>query len=744
MTAKMPKLMGFISILAVLCMLCACSDGTVKYTNDYKEPDFFEQTQSGTVAENDAYILSWNAEEYSLSLVQKSTGQKWSTIPYDTANETVDGYARVNLHSPLTLWYVESGKNNLKSISAYQDCVNNGSITCEKIENGLRVTYYFMSLEISVSVDYELTADGFTASIPTDKITENQQRVYSISLLPYFVATKNAPDSYLFVPSGSGALIYTDTALRPVSSYSESVYGNDAAKAVNSKINSDYGCKLPVYGVHNAADNSGIFAVISSGAESAKIEATAADPDIGYSSAYATFILRGSTTVSVTEVRGSESLVEKYSDDISSIDKFTVRYFVMDSSADTSYNAMASLYRDYLLENGGLNNASQTADWYLNVLCGARIKKTILGVPYYSTVSVTSLEEASEIVEKVSSIGNTAPIIKLSGFGDYGLDIGKIAGGFGVSNKFGGKKELAELEKKAEENADSLYFNFDVIRFGKSSSGFSTRTDAAKSANGTSAISGYYDVASNILRLDYGEYGFIMRSKLPNVIDKLLEKAEDLSMNGLALDSLSSVSYSDYSDSDYYVKGNMARDVSKIVTDIKSSKYKVAVSQANVYAAGIADCVLGTPQSSSGYDALDVDIPFYQMVFKGYVPIYSSELNLSANSRRTFLEALKSGQGLGFSVNDSYSSNLMTGANSALAAGVFDDIFDEMKGYIEESADFLERVRNVGITEYKVLSDTLSKTVFENGTVVYVNLGMSDEQTPLGVLEKMSFIYGKE
>ena len=91
MRVKIPKLTGLICILTALCMLCGCADGAVKYTPDYKEPDFFEQTPSGTVAENGEFTLFWNADNYSLTLTKKSTGRKWSTIPYDTESKTVDG-----------------------------------------------------------------------------------------------------------------------------------------------------------------------------------------------------------------------------------------------------------------------------------------------------------------------------------------------------------------------------------------------------------------------------------------------------------------------------------------------------------------------------------------------------------------------------------------------------------------------------------------------------------------------------
>lgn len=732
-----------LSAVTVLAMLCSCGRESSKATKVYILPDDMEIIQSGQVAENSNYIMNWDDSYKSVTITEKSSGCRWSTIPYDTETESVDGYAKVNIHSPITISYIEDQSNDMKSMGAYQGAINKSTVSCKTIENGVRVTFYYDALGITVPVEYFLEDDGFSARIPIEDIEENGNKVYSISLLPFFAAVKNNPNSYLFVPSGSGALIYTDSQTKQAGTYSESVYGDDAVTSVTSCISDNYGAKLPVYGVRDALNQKGIFAVITSGAESAKIEAQAASIDIGYSSVYATLLLRGSDYVTVTDISGIGENVANYSENVVDIDYFTVKYFLISEASKSDYNGMAEIYRFYLSNNNMLKSSEQTSDYYLNILGGMRVKNMFLGIPYHTTYSATSLEQALEITKEAIAESGNIPIIKLQGYGDYGVDVGKIAGGYKISSKFGSKKDLNSLLNFAKENSVELFIDFDVLRYSRSSSGCSN-SDAASTVNLTGGTSGYCDVSSNIIRKDYSEFGFIKRSALSSIVNKLVEKASKLSIDGISLSTLSSVAYSDYSDGEYTVKSHMARDVSEIIDNVNNSGYKTAVAMANAYAAGKADCILGTPEKSSSYDIIDVEIPFYQMVFKGSVPLYSSEINISANSRRSFLQALKTGQGLGFSVCSEYEVDMMTLAHSAFAGSQWQDIKTNVISMIKEASPFLCSVRNEQVVSYNILTSTLTSTKFSNGCVIYVNLGQTPVNTPLGLVESMGFIYGKE
>ena len=72
--------------------------------------------------------------------------------------------------------------------------------------------------------------DGVRLSVNPKMIQESENRVISISIAPFFCGVKNdTENSYLFVPSGSGALVDTKTVSDQGSTYSAQVYGYDPA-----------------------------------------------------------------------------------------------------------------------------------------------------------------------------------------------------------------------------------------------------------------------------------------------------------------------------------------------------------------------------------------------------------------------------------------------------------------------------------------------------------------------------------
>ena len=109
--------------------------------------------------------------------------------------------------------------------------------------------------------------------------------ILSVSVLPFFCSAENPKENYLFVPSGSGALMMTDDSERNTRRYSEPVYGLDAAAMPMFQNTAQNAVRLPVYGARNG--NDAMMAVITSGAETATIDAVAGDEQFGYSAAYA-------------------------------------------------------------------------------------------------------------------------------------------------------------------------------------------------------------------------------------------------------------------------------------------------------------------------------------------------------------------------------------------------------------------------------------------------------------------------
>lgn len=62
----------------------------------------------------------------------------------------------------------------------------------------------------------------------------------------------------------------------------------------------------------------------------------------------------------------------------------------------------------------------------------------------------------------------------------------------------------------------------------------------------------------------------------------------------------------------------------------------------------------GSPANSARFDAVDEDVPFYQLVFRGRIPIALSPINMAGDVTKRYLQAIETGSGLYFSLTDTY------------------------------------------------------------------------------------------
>lgn len=91
------------------------------------------------------------------------------------------------------------------------------------------------------------------AEILYDEIEEyGAARITNIDLFPSFGAGKVGEDGYLFLPSGSGALVDYADSESSSASYRQMVYGENPAVGLLLKTKPEQGAiRLPVFGAKN-------------------------------------------------------------------------------------------------------------------------------------------------------------------------------------------------------------------------------------------------------------------------------------------------------------------------------------------------------------------------------------------------------------------------------------------------------------------------------------------------------------
>lgn len=726
-------------LIAVLFALALCGCGgkaDLNLLKTYRLPESVSNVKSGVIVENDRLELSWDSDRLCVSVKEKQTGDVWSTIPYDfyASGETADGYRADGICSAIRVAYLDAKNKTENEVNTNSDL---SYVNVQKSDTGIRITYYFDKVNISVPITFILEEDCLSVSVENALMTEGENKILRVSLLPFFVSAANDDSSYLFAPSGSGALLYTDDSQRQVRKYTEPVYGRDASAQTIYQDTETESIRMPVFGAKTS--DKGIFAIITAGAETAEISAVAGDAQYGFSGIYPTFSMRGSASSLVKGSANTNNDITKYSEDVVRLSKCTVKYYLLDK-AHNDYNGMAEYYRNYLEETDGFRQRETSADAIITLLGGLEERKLFLGLPYHTLSPVTDFAQAQSILSDILGHTDAKLAVNLKGFGSSGLDYGKAGGGFAPDKVFGGKKGLKALSSWAQSNQTDLFFNLDTVFLTESAGKFKVR-EAAVSANDVRAR--YCDY--NIVTREQSDSVFAYltnRLTLAKSASAVAQSMQKSGMTGAGLSTLTSVAYSDYASPDYYCKAHMSDDVTNILHSLAQQGINALGEKANSYAVGLLDYVSHAPVSSSKYYALDEDIPFYQMAFRGYATLSGEPVNLSSEPRIAFLQTVSTGSALSFSLCDHYNDTVFKSPHSAIAMSVYADIKDTVNGYINELKPLLTALSNAQLLSY-TREGELAVSRFSNGVTVIVNYGETEKETELGTVKAQNFLFGR-
>lgn len=727
-------------VLAVSLSSCTTGNKTwqAKAFNSIKESIYPERND---VAENDNYVLIWDDSKKQIMLKEKASNRIFGMSPVSEDENQVDELGmpvkrHPQLESALLVEFINPD-NNVEDIAvSYTDAVKNGHLNCEFINNGLKVEYYFDSVEIMIPVNYLLRDNGLVVSINPKEIQEGKYHITRISIAPFFCSVENKiGDGYLVYPSGSGAITYSKEISQEGLYYSDQVYGEDLSIEKWDDPTTEKSIKIPMYGA--VSKGNGICAIIESSEESALIQMRSGAKAYGYSSVYSTFQVRGYTDnvaemfsgTKVKDVIYANSMIET---------ELSVGFYPL-SAEQSDYSGMASVYRNYIKEKYNLSKID-SGDSLLNIkfLGGTEIKESFLGIPYTSLYALTTLEEVKNIIDDLSDeiqISN----INLVGFGESGLNVGELCGGYKIGKSLGTEKQMNELAMLCNDKGINLYMDFDTISFADKGLGVGS---LAKSVSNKVAYQYDYDLAVRG-RINDTRYALIARKDLLNSSNKLISKINKWGLNGVSLSTLSSQSYSDYSDKSstlYYVKGNYVNDVLEYYSSLKSAGKKIISSDANSFDAYNSDFVFDVPTKSAKMNIFDEDIPLYEMVMKGYVGISGESINLSYNSEFEILKAVESGMGITYTVMNNYSNRLIDSNETIFYNCKYSEIKDGMISDYNSLYKYYSSVANAEIVNHQILENGLRETTFENGVKAYVNFTSENLDSPYGAVDAYGYL----
>lgn len=731
-------------LLAVLLLiLCAsCGKQIPSHTKNFDEQAVSAEPEAALLAQNDQFRLEWDDGTGGIRLVEIATQRTWGTSPADPETPQLDEYGEpVRRHpmvnSALTVNYISATTQTEDTLTTYAGAVKSGRMACRTLEDGLRVDYYFDDISIMIPVEYRLRNTGVEMRVITGDIQEAENKLVSVALAPFFCSAENdKTDSWLFVPSGSGALVYPQSRSQQGSSYAAQVYGTDPVIEQWDLPTTEKYVRLPVYGAKSG--DTAVCAVIEDGAESAVVQVSSGARAYGYSSVWASFIIRGYTANETTLLVDSKVKNTIYADGITASELAIGFYPLTDDEAN--YAGMARVYRDYL----GLSGTAADTALHLNFIGGEMLSQSFLGIPYSSLFASTTAQQAQNIASELIRQG-LKPSVQLTGFGETGLTISQLAGGFQISGKLGGRKGVNTLAEYLAANGVETYVDFNLVNLKQSGNGFRLFFDSAQCASRKIALQYDFDIATRS-RIEESQYRLLARDRLQDAAIMLLKKTGKDAFTGYSLATLTNTAWSDYSnrtDTATYAKGAMAQDTVAAMQMLRQDGKKLLGSDANAYAAAVADRVTDVPLTSSRESIFDADIPFYAMVFKGKVALAGESVNLAENPVRQLLLSVESGAALNYTVTAAYDIRLIAADQPLFYSSRYANIRESLLEQTACTTDYYAAIAGKAIVGHSIISEQLRMTEFEDGIRVYVNFGNQPQQTPLGVVNGQDFIMGR-
>ena len=156
---------------------------------------------------------------------------------------------------------------------------------------------------------------------------------------------------------------------------------------------------------------------------------------------------------------------------------------------------------------------------------------------------------------------------------------------------------------------------------------------------------------------------------------------------------------------------------------VKTAKenHKLLLSNPNDYAAGLCDVLCDLPTQNGGYNCFDEEVPFYALVYRGYIPLYGRALNLSVNSEDQLLSQMEAGIAPAFRLTETADRELASSYADISSRTVYENNQEDIVKILAECRSTLQKLSGSELLEHTVLSKGVTRSVFAGGFVMYVN-----------------------
>ncbi len=572
----------------------------------------------------------------------------------------------------------------------------------------------------NVSVIYNLADDGLEVRIPFSEIEYKQKYpIVEIRPLPYFGAGGVNDEGFMLVPDGSGAIINFNNQKQSQNSYKSDLYGWDYAINRDAVIDENR-ANMPLFGISN--NGSSFLCILGEGNSYAYIEAGVSGATHGFNYAAANYNLIHSEMMDISAK--SDRTVRMFEEKLPEED-ITQKYIFLD---DADYVSMATVYREHLMEQFPMMAKKTESDLPVAVEIIGAIDRTkhYMGIPVRRPYELTSYKEALGMIKELKEAGFTDLSVNYNGWFNKGI-LHKAPNKVKLISELGSEKDFKNLVNYTNDNNVDLYLaaTIQFVYNNSMTDNFIGVRDAAKYVNRKLVELAPYNPVFYGRQDGLYTYYLAKPSYYLNNLDRYAKGVADLGAKGLAFEDIGKILSADYNRKNAVSREAVKKLQMQKLEELSSGGQNIMIRSGNMYAAPYADFILDVNLTTKGYNIIDEEIPFYEIVLHGLVSYAGTPINLSADYEKNLLKAVETGAGLYFTFMDADIFDLRDSRYTNYFASDFSEQKDDATNlYNRLKADF-GHLYNQFITDHQKIDNGVYMTQYEDGTRVIVNYNES-------------------
>lgn len=687
------------------------------------------------VAESESYELYLYEPTMSIILKNKATGKLLrSTLAQEDDN---------GANNKTWTAYMQSGVV-LSAIKNANDTYQVDLVSCQNTidysygSSGFAAKIYWKEYDFGLTVNVSLEGDALVVEVPEDSIVENGTDTYigTVSLFPFLgYSYLDNQEGYMFIPDGNGALIYLDDKDgRYASGYSQMIYGADAGFTESTTetllwgryrtVNSSEKVLAPVFGMAHTDDQLGYLAIVEEGEKRASIEAQPNGVMVDYNRCYAKFLVRR-TYIQPLNNSNSGTMTSVEADRTHG--NLRVRYILL-SGEDAGYSGMAVAYRNYLLDNGLIQRQDNSYKTRVDFL-GTEREEFLIST---RAVVMTDVDQIREIYKELQAAGVETVLSVYKGWqkgGLYHIPVSK----YKADGKIGGTGALTDLIQDSAKEGYDIYLYNDALWANPEES--NTAFSVVKKVNKRK-------LEINTRAYVYNTFNYLLPTRSDYNLDKFVESYTSRKVNNLAVAGISNSLFSYSYSGNYYDRIFTASTYESSIADI-AGQTSLILEKPFAYLWNYTEAMLDMPLGTSDFMYEDEEVPFFSIVLKGIVPMYSDYVNFEANKQEFHLQMIEAGVYPSFYVTYEDSADLIYTNSADLYSTKYSTYKDTI---IEYDADFRQVAALTGdamIVRHEMLAAGVNRVTYDNGVVFYINYNQ-DAVTVDGVtIDGLSYKVGE-